>query len=341
VADAGPSIEDQLIDDIAACSPGHRPGTRPIHAPGIAVKGCFQASPVARDYTVAEHFDGHPVPVTVRFSNGTGEPDEPDSTPTLVRGMAVKFHLGAGPSARETDMVAMNLPMFFVRTVGEFRDLTRAAVPRPARPRPWWRKLVDQLTLRDGPPDPEKGQTTTNAAAMFDFARQCPFAAPALATQGMLDAPVSYGTCSYDAVHAFVLTDRYGKTRFVRFRWEPVDGVQNAPKSTKGAYLKDELEESLDRSAIEFVLRMQVGEQGDDPTDPTKAWPQRRQRIVMGHLLLEALAPDQRQSAELIDFNPTRLVDGIAPSNDPTLRIRGPVYRRSAERRRAEAGAPG
>jgi catalase len=235
-------------------------------------------------------------------------------------------------------MIAMNLPMFFVRTVDEFRDLTRAAVPQPARPRPWWRKLAETVALRDGPPDPEKGEATSNKAAMFDFARQCPFAAPALLTQGMLDAPVSYGTCSYDAVHAFVLTDGDGNTRFVRFRWEPVDGVQNVPKGTKANYLRQELAESLDRSAIEFVLRMQVAEQGDDPTDPTKAWPQRRQRVVMGHLLLEAMAPNQRQSAELIDFNPTRLVEGIATSQDPTLLIRGPVYRRSAERRRAEAG---
>ncbi|MDQ4097078.1 MAG: catalase [Actinomycetota bacterium] len=338
MADAGQSIEDQLIDDILACSPGHEPGTRPIHAPGIAVTGFFQASHVAGHYTVAEHFGGQRVCVTVRFSNGTGEPNEPDSRRTLVRGMAVKFHLGEGPDARDTDMIAMNLPMFFVRTVEEFQDLTRSAVPRPARATPWWRKLGLMLALRDGPPDPEKGETTSNGAAIFDFGRRCPFAGPALLTQDMLDAPVGYGTSSYDAVHAFVLTDGYGNTRFVRFRWEPVDGVQNIPDTGRFDYLQTELAESLDRGAIEFVLRMQVAEQGDDASDPTKPWPQRRQRIVMGHLLLKALAPDQRESAELIDFNPTRLVDGIAVSDDATLRIRGPVYRRSAERRRAVAG---
>jgi catalase len=338
VADAGQSIEDRLIDDILVCSPDHQPGTRPIHAPGIGVTGCFQASPVAREYTVAEHLDGRSVPVTVRFSNGTGSLTEPDSRATLVRGMSVKFHLGKGPHARETDMIAMSLPMFFVRTVDEFRDLTRAAIPRPVRPASWWRKLVQTISLRAGPPDPEKGQTTSNAAGVFEYAVDCPFAGTAVVTQAMLEAPHGYGTCSYDAVHAFVLTDRDGRKRFVRFRWEPVDGVQVAPAGTTGDYLDDELAASLRRGAIEFVLRMQLGEQGDDPTDPTTVWPQRRRRVVMGHLLVKAIAPDQRQSADLIDFNPTRLVDGIDVSGDPVLTIRGPVYERSAERRRALAG---
>ena len=85
---ADTAIDDTVIDDILNDCPGHRPGTRPIHAPGIAATGWFQATGVAADFTEAAHFGGGRVPVTVRFSNGTGLSTVADSTPA-VRGMAV------------------------------------------------------------------------------------------------------------------------------------------------------------------------------------------------------------------------------------------------------------
>jgi catalase len=117
-----------------------------------------------------------------------------------------------------------------------------------------------------------------------------------------------------------------------------VDGIRAAAPGTKGDYLQDELKARLKRSAVEFVLRMQVGEQGDDTADPTRAWPVTRPRVVMGHLLLRALAPDT--VAEHLSFNPTRLVSGIAPSDDPILAVRDPVYQRSFARRSARWSGP-
>jgi catalase len=328
------AVIDELIRDIVAGSPpGHVEGTRPIHSPGIATRGWFQATAVARDYTVAPHFQGQQVPVTVRFSNGTGSMTCPESTRDLVRGMAVKFHLGATAPVPETDMIGMTLPVFFVRTVDQFREFVKVAVAVPFKRRTRWQKIVDEVTLRFLPKEPGASETTTNIYAAFDYARHHPFAAPAILVMGMLDPPMSYSMCTYNTVHAFVLKAPDGTTRCVRFRWEPVDGVRVAPKPTP-KYLDDELRQSLARNAVEFVLRMQVAEQGDDPTDPTTPWSQRRPRIVMGHLLIKDISPDQERDAERISFNPTRLVDGIAVSEDPTLLVRGPTYRRSAELRR-------
>lgn len=45
-----------------------------MHAVGIGATGYFVPSDVAADYTAAEHFSGGRVPVTVRFSNGSGSP---------------------------------------------------------------------------------------------------------------------------------------------------------------------------------------------------------------------------------------------------------------------------
>jgi len=316
---------DDLIADVLRASPDHQPGTRPIHAPGIAVTGVFQATDAAARYSIAQHFSGQAVQVTVRFSNGTGQPGVADADAELVRGMAIRFHLGTGSQRSETDMVCMTLPVFFVKTVDRFSEFARMATPVAGTPQPWWRMQLNKLALRSVPADPPPGIVSA-AAGLFDFARRYPPAAPAVVQAGLLSAPESYSTCSYHAVHAFVVTAGDGRSRAVRFHWEPVDGIRAAAADTKGDYLQNELEDRLDQSAVEFVLRMQLGEQGDDTADPTRAWPVTRPRVVMGHLLLDTLAGS---AAEHLSFNPARLPPGIALSDDPILAARDPVYQRS------------
>lgn len=314
---------DVLIDDILRATPGHTSGTRPIHAPGICATGWFQATSVATTYTSASHFDGATVPVTVRFSNGTGLLNTPDTEPHLVRGMSVKFHLGQGtPDGTDVDMVAMTLPVFFVKSVDRFPELVDSvAMPPSAIGRSLAQKVADAVTLRLVP-EPA-------GAGLFGFARRYPAAAPAVAATGGLLVPESYATASYNAVHAFTVTADSGAVRSVRFRWEPVDGVRPAAAGTRGSFLHAELRARLARQGAEFVLRMQVADQGDDTADPSRAWPQRRCRVVMGHLRLTAVA----DGCEHLSFNPCRLVPGIAPSDDPILAARNAVYKRSFVRR--------
>src|SRR4051794_41456981 len=72
---------------------------------------------------------GDSVPVTVRFSNGSGDPELPDYGPE-VRGMAVKFYL---PDGTRTDISAQTVPRFPTRTPDAFMNLLRASIPGPAR----------------------------------------------------------------------------------------------------------------------------------------------------------------------------------------------------------------
>ena len=45
---------------------------RPVHSIGIGATGVFEASDVAADFCVAPHLQGGRIPITVRFSNGSG-----------------------------------------------------------------------------------------------------------------------------------------------------------------------------------------------------------------------------------------------------------------------------
>ena len=82
-------LAEQLVDAINALS-GRHPGHRAAHAKGTLCSGTFTASPEAAGITRAAHMQCDPIPVTVRFSNGSGDPGTPDTDRREGRGMAIK-----------------------------------------------------------------------------------------------------------------------------------------------------------------------------------------------------------------------------------------------------------
>ena len=319
------ALATELIDGILRVFPAHRPGTRPVFSSGIAADGWFQPTDVVSQYASAVPLVGQ-VPVTVRFSNGTGDQGVPDNRRD-VRGMAVRFH---GDAAETTfDMVCSTLPVFMVRTVESFRELTEAATP-PARPprRPWWRDLVDYANLRTPPKDPLPGD-----AGLAAFSTRHREACPALLAYLNQTTPESYATRSYHAAHAFRLTAADGSSRYVRFHWEPVSGVRDTTTRT-GDFLGDDLRARVEAKEVQFVLRAQIAEHGDDTADPTRPWPQTRRRVVLGHVSLDGPV-HEHASGEALEFDPHRLPDGIdCDPRDEIFAVRAEVYRASQMQRR-------
>jgi catalase len=330
----------QLVQAIIDDFPDHKQGTRPIHTIGVGVEGYFEASDVAPSYCRAKHFGGERVPVSVRFSNGSGSPVQHDGW-NDVRGMATRFHLD---KARDeaTDLIAMTLNGFFVRTTKEFIDFTTAARQRPVRKESPWQKILDMLQLKPPLPDPYPGQTASADAGTLEYANAHPFAQLSVFQSGLIGAPASYARAAYHAVHTFIVTGRDGVRRPVRFAWKPVAGVRNTGADTplRDNYLQGELRERLKQWPARFLLMMTIGESGDALNDPTIPWPAKRVRVVMGTLTLTNVAEDQEAAAEHISFNPWRLVDGIEPSDDPILLARRDAYEESRNRRGGTAGCP-
>src|SRR5258708_5909605 len=126
----------QQIAELMFRAPGTQPGYRPVHAKGIVCKGTFTASEDASSISIAEHFQGAVVPVTVRFSDGAPSPAVPDGDPgASPRGMAVRFLL---PSGKATDIVSISHNGFLVATGEEFLELVKAqAATDPSQPHPW------------------------------------------------------------------------------------------------------------------------------------------------------------------------------------------------------------
>lgn len=328
-----PDIAEELVQ--ALVRPDGSPDLRPVHAIGVGVSGFFVASQVARDYCVAEHFQGARIPVTVRFSNGSGSAVERDGW-SDVRGMATRFHLDQDAA---TDLIAMTLPEFFAPTPETFLDFAKAAKPMSVSRESPWRKILDMLRLKPPMPNPYPGETISPNAGGIRFADQNGYAQLAVFQAASIGAPVSYVRASYHAVHTFIVTAPDGTRRWVRFTWQPIAGVLTTdPKATPvDKYLKKELRDRLDAGPARFSLMMSIGETGDDFNDPTRPWPPHRTRVIMGTLTLdhapEEKDKDQEAYFERLSFNPGLLTNGIEPSDDPVLRVRKEAYEISSKKR--------
>jgi catalase len=307
------------------------PGRRPVHTIGVGVKGEFVASDVARTYCIAEHFNGKPVRVSVRFSNGLGGVKQHDGW-SDVRGMATRFHIS---EERGSDLIATTLGEFFVRNVDDFFEFSKIAKREKYERRPWWRKVGDLLQLKIPPRNPYPNETESVDEGALRYANRHRFAQLGIFQVGLIGAPKSYARASYHAVHTFWVTDPDGVRRPVRFSWQPVAGVRNTdPKAVPHEkYLFDELRDRLQRWPARFMLMMTIGEEGDALDDPTKPWPGTRIRVAMGTLTLIKVSEDQEADGERISFNPCRLAPGIEVSNDPILEARLGAYEVSREMR--------
>src|SRR4051812_35948828 len=121
---------DQLVAAVHHAEGGIFETFRAAHAFGRIYSGTFTATPAAKTLSRAAHFQGTPVPVTVRLSGKSGDPGK---KPLNVVAMATKFYL---PDGTVTDLIAITLPAFFARTPEEFLAFTEAAVPEAATGQP-------------------------------------------------------------------------------------------------------------------------------------------------------------------------------------------------------------
>jgi catalase len=299
-------LAEQVVDAINDIS-GEHPGHRAAHAKGTLLRGTFTGA--GSGFTTAAHMAGDPVPVTARFSNGGGDPGIPDYA-REGRGLAVKFYLPDGP---KTDIVALSLPCFFVRTPEDFLDFTRLRKPDP----------------ETGQPDFEK---------LGEWMGRHPEAGPAIQAALSTDPPESYATVAYNSIHAFRWTAPDGTKRWVRYRFDPAAGERTLSEQDARALGRDYLQtEVLARDSITFRLLVAIAAENDAVNDPTVAWPADRETVEVGRVELEGPDTERERDGDILVFDPTRVTDGIDLSDDPILRFRPRAYSASVTRR---SGAP-
>jgi catalase len=303
---ADPTLAVRLVDQFNAMFGAH-PGFRANHAKGAVFEGTFTPAPTAKALSSAAHLQSTPVPIIVRFSNGGGLPDSPDTHPSYrTRGMAIKFHL---PTGADTDIVSISDNGFPVSNGEDFLALLKA--------------------LQTSGPD------TPKPTPLETFLAAHPVTAKAVSKPQPI--PASYATEHFFGVNAFKFTNAEGVSKFGRYQIVPEAGEAflsdaDAAKLPPN-FLSDTVRERLKAGPVKFKLRVQLAEPGDPITDATAVWPDSRPTVELGEISITTADPDSLGHEKKLLFVPTNVTPGIAPSDDPIIALRAQAYGISFARR--------
>ena len=302
-ATADEPVPTQIVD-LANKVDGVHPGFRAFHAKGVVVEGRFKASAEAARLSSATLFNGSSIPVTVRFSDGSGMPNVPDGSPAMPRGMAIKYHL---PNGVDTDMVTNSFKFFPVRTGEDFRDLLQAIVASP--------------------PDAPK------PTKLEQFFASHPNAPKAI---GSLPIPDSFADEEYHGIDAFIFVSKSGERQAVRYVIAPEKLVHITPEEAAKQppdFLFDDLAKRIAQKPVAFHVKAQLAEPGDQTKDASQPWPDDRKVVDLGVLTLTKVVPNSLEAQKKLLFLPTRLIAGIELSDDPLPSVRTAAYGVSFGRR--------
>ncbi len=287
---------------------------RVVHARGSAAHGYFQVYEPLTEITRAAVFadPSAQTPVFVRFSTVVGSRGSAD-TVRDVRGFATKFYTADGV----WDLVANNIPVFFIQDGMKFPDLVHAIKPQP---------------------DSEIPQASAAHDTFWDFASLMP------ETTHMLlwvlsdrALPRSYAMMSGFGVHTFRMVNAAGRGVFVKFHWIPALGthslVWDETQKIAGKnpdFNRQDLWERIEQGNFpEFELGLQIIPEEDehkfdfDLLDATKIVPEELVPIRrVGKMVLNRNPDNFFSETEQAAFHPGHVVPGIDFTNDPLLQGR-------------------
>ena len=148
----------------------------------------------------------------------------------------------------------------------------------------------------------------------------------------------SLANAAYYSINAFQFTDSAGNTRAVRWAMEPETPyapITDAQKEEKN-FLEADLDQRLQNGPLRWHLILTVAQPGDPIDDATMQWPDDRQHIDAGTLVIDHTTSQEDGACRDVNFDPTILPAGIRPSNDPLLAARSAAYALSYKRRTRE-----
>ncbi|MGK4003318.1 catalase [Sorangium sp. So ce1036] len=319
VGERGPALlEDFHMREKITRFDHERIPERVVHARGSGAHGYFQVYESMAEYTKAGFLQDPSVktPVFVRFSTVVGSRGSAD-TVRDVRGFATKFYTPEG----NFDLVANNIPVFFIQDGIKFPDVIHALKPEPDREIP---------------------QASTAHDTAWDFISLMPESTH-MAMWVLSDRaiPRSFRMMEGFGVHTFRLVDAQGKSRFVKFHWKPLLGVHalvwDEAHELTGRdpdYHRRDLWDAIERGDYpEYELGVQIIEEEDefafdfDLLDATKIVPEELVPVRrIGKLTLNRNPDNFFAETEQIAFHTANVVPGIDFTDDPLLQIRNFSY---------------
>ncbi len=291
---------------------------RVVHARGYAAHGYFENYASQQKLTSADLLQrpGERTPAFVRFSTVAGSEGSADLARD-VRGFAVKLYTKQG----NWDIVGNNIPVFFIQDPMKFPDLVHSVKPEPDRGFPQAASAHDNF---------------------WDFVSLMPESTHML-MWAMSDRaiPRSFRFMEGFGVHTFRFVNAKGVSRFVKFHWKPLQGLQSVlwdeAVKINGAdpdFHRRDLWDAISTGDFpEWELGIQVFDDAFadsfdfDVLDATKLIPEELvpvQRI--GRLVLDRVVDNFFAETEQVAFCTQNVVPGVDFTNDPLLQGRNFSY---------------
>lgn len=315
VGERGPSLlEDFIFREKMTHFDHERIPERVVHARGTGAHGVFKVTKSLKNYTKAKFLaeEGKETPVFVRFSTVAGNRGSTDLARD-VRGFAVKFYTEEG----NYDLVANNIPVFFIQDPMKFPDLAHAVKPEPHNEIPQAQSAHDTF---------------------WDFISLMPESMHMIMwIMSDRAIPRSYRMIEGFGVHSFKLVNDEGKVHFVKFHFKPKLGVHSVAwdeaqriSGVDPDFHRRDLWESIDSGLFpEWDFGVQLIPEEDehkydfDLLDPTKLVPEELVPVeIVGTLTLNRNTDNFFAETEQIAFHPAHIVPGIDFTNDPLLQGR-------------------
>jgi len=311
----GPSLlEDFILREKITHFDHERIPERIVHARGSGAHGFFEVTNPIPELTKAGFLQeaGLKTPVFARFSTVAGSRGSTDLARD-VRGFAVKFYTQEGIY----DLVANNIPVFFIQDASKFPDLVHAVKPEPHNEMP---------------------QAASAHDTFWDFISLMPESMHMIMWL-MSDRaiPRSYRMMEGFGVHTFRLINEAGESTFVKFHWKPKLGthavVWDEAQKISGKnpdFHREDLWEAIEMGNFpEWELGVQIIPSEDehkyefDLLDPTKIVPEEVVPVtIVGRMVLDRNPDNFFAETEQIAFHPGHVVPGIDFTNDPLLQGR-------------------
>lgn len=311
----GPSLlEDFILREKITHFDHERIPERIVHARGSGAHGYFEVTNPIPQFTKAGFLQqaGQRTPLFTRFSTVAGSRGSTDLARD-VRGFSVKFYTQEGIY----DLVANNIPVFFIQDATKFPDLVHAVKPEPHNEIP---------------------QASSAHDTFWDFISLMPESTHMIMWL-MSDRaiPRSYRMMEGFGVHSFRFINAMGESHFVKLHWKPKLGthavVWDEAQKISGKdpdFHRRDLWEAIEMGNFpEWELGVQIVPDADefkfdfDLLDPTKIIPEELVPVtIIGKMVLNRNPDNFFAETEQIAFHPGHVVPGIDFTNDPLLQGR-------------------
>ena len=298
-ADDPPKVSAQEFVNLQQGETAHE-GFRRAHAKGICLSGEFRSNGQLASYSKTALFETGSMSFIGRFSVAGNNPTAPDLK-APVRSLALSFAMNSTEQWR----IAMNTP-----PVMAVKD-----------PHTFYQQIQ---AIQAGP------------KAIQTFFAEHPESSDFLSWKAQYQPGGSFAAETYNSINAFYLVNSNGEKQAVRWTMQPTVSV-SADNLEGVDALHQEITNRVAKENIIFDWVFTLANEKDDENNPAKAWPDSREKITAGQIVITGVTPQLQGECHGINYDPLVLPTGIEATRDPILRARSAAYAESYRRRAKEA----